>query len=395
MTRVHFCLPYMAAVFASLGMLACSSSSTSPPADAGHPTKEGGSPSDARKPADAGRESGSADAGPGKADGPRDAGTNDVTSPRDAGGPFVATDADVTACSASAAAQCALYAQCNPGNFPGAYGDAGNCETRLTNSCVAGLVLQEVSVPTHTAACGAVLGTEPCSNYLNDDDTLDACAPVVGTAEAGTPCLENGQCASAFCATPPASACGSCGAQPSAGDSCRDLTGCGPGLACYKNICVVPTTTVGGPCSPTQSCGAGLSCVTPKDAGAGTCKTAATIAGAACDPTLETGAGCASESGLTCVSDRNSANYQKCEPYGVAQPGQPCGTILGVSTLCQGVSECFATDGGKVCVPRAADNAACNTLTGPACQAPSRCVGTTLDGGTSGTCTFPGSVVCK
>jgi hypothetical protein len=380
-------------------LVACSSSSSSSASDAGRPvkdanvsheaglSKDGGTTSDAKRAVEA---SARHDAGVSDA-GVSDAGVSDA----DIDAPFAITDADIVACTASSTASCSLYQGCNPAGFPGAFGDAGNCISRSTISCLANLAAVSAGNPVHTAACAAVLATEPCTNYLDNDNTLDACAPS-GSLEAGSTCLTNGACASDFCSVAPASACGVCAAPPSAGTSCVDLTSCGFGRQCYKGKCVAPTTTVGGPCSTTQSCGAGLSCVMAKDAGAGACEAAATTVGASCDPTLETAAGCSSIEGLTCVSDKTSAAYKTCQPYGTARPGEPCGAVLGIAIQCQDVSECFSMgDAGRRCVPRAADDAGCNTVSGPSCAAPARCIGTPIDGGTTGVCRIPNLAACR
>ena len=203
------------------------------------------------------------------------------------------------------------------------------------------------------------------------------------------------KCASGFCAIAPQSACGTCQAQPTAGDSCAELTTCGQGLACYKGTCVSYTTMPDQPCSATQPCGALLQCVIAKDADGGVCKTTRETVDAACDPTLTTAAGCNQDLGYYCApKSAGPPIADTCQLIATTSAGMPCGRVSGVTTVCaQGTCVKQAGDAGSLCVARAADNGSCNTITGPDCLAPARCTGTLLDGGTSGKCTLP-NVAC-
>jgi hypothetical protein len=165
---------------------------------------------------------------------------------------------------------------------------------------------------------------------------------------------------------------------------------------CVKNTCITYTTAIGGPCSASQTCAPGLECVIPKDAGAGNCAATQTTKGAACDPTDETDGGCDILAGFYCVADKALANYKTCQPVATAAVGGPCGRVDGVENVCANESECLkqADDAGSKCIARASDNGNCNTVTGPSCIPPSRCIGTALDGGTSGTCILPGTYSC-
>jgi hypothetical protein len=89
------------------------------------------------------------------------------------------------------------------------------------------------------------------------------------------------------------------------------------------------------------------------------------------------------------VTKAAASNAKTCQPIVYVAAGSPCGTILGVKNLCTNGTCDPVGDGGYTCVARAADKAACNTVAGPSCQPPARCIGTALDGGTSGTCQLP------
>jgi hypothetical protein len=303
--------------------------------------------------------------------------------------------ANVAACTASANAVCALEAKCDPNTPVGQYGDAGACVTRQQLSCLANLTAPATgATAAHTTSCATAESTESCTDYL-DLNPPAACATAVGSAATGSACSHNSQCATGFCGIDPASVCGTCQTPPAAGASCAALTSCGQTLACVKGTCVAYVTASGSACSATQPCGTGLSCVIAKNAAAGTCLAAGAMAGVACDPTTETAAGCDVSKGLSCVGSAGGANAKTCQPIVIAQPGSPCGRISGVETTCAGAT-CTSNgpDAGYSCVARAADNAACNSATGPACEPPARCIGTDIDGGVSGTCTPPSNAAC-
>ena len=89
-----------------------------------------------------------------------------------------------------------------------------------------------------------------------------------------------------------------------------------------------------------------------------------------------------------------------CAAISYVAAGQPCGRIGTGFTACTGGAECFAgtpgADGGvtSTCVAPVADGAACDTVNGPPCTRPARCVGTSIDGGTKGTCAVADATQC-
>jgi hypothetical protein len=138
-----------------------------------------------------------------------------------------------------------------------------------------------------------------------------------------------------------------------------------------------------------------------KTATSGTCQAQGQKVGASCDPSHETAADCDSTLELYCDAVKANKTFHTCLQAAKAGPGKPCGTVNGVYTQCTGASVCekLASTGDagttSVCVARAADGASCDTVTGPACMAPARCIGTQLDGGTSGKCTLPDTTPCQ
>jgi hypothetical protein len=298
-------------------------------------------------------------------------------------------DADVSACQAFASAQCAEQAKCNPAAQSAQYGSMTECISRFLIVCETGLQAPATGASaTQAKACAAAVETEACTDYL-DQNTPTACVYSTGPGANGSSCSHPQECESAFCAIPPNSTCGKCAAQPAPGASCAELSSCGQGLDCYKGLtCAKYVLNVDDPCSATQPCGAGLDCVIASGATSGICRTSGFMVGAACDPRSETGPSCYFELGFYCDSDSKSAFFHTCQMAKPVGAGQPCGDKSGGGCV---NSTCIkgSGDAGSTCVAQAADNASCDTVTGPACTPPARCVGPSLDGGTKGTCELP------
>jgi hypothetical protein len=297
------------------------------------------------------------------------------------------------ACTDEAATMCALLETCVTNGAVIDYGDASACVARQTTPCLTSLQANGSGrTPQNYEACAEALAMESCPDDL-DNDPAPPCTAPPGSLAMGAACAFAAQCTTAFCAIPPATACGTCQPPPGAGSSCANLDTCGPGLVCVAGSCVTYGTS-GDACSAAQPCGSGLTCVTPAKMTMGSCVVSGTMVGVPCDPKKETGAGCASSLGLYC-----NATKKQCEAQAYATAGQPCGEIAGVDTVCTGGAACIAVttgDGGTAasCVAPAPDGQPCNTITGPPCTRPARCIGTELDGGATGTCQLPGATAC-
>ena len=97
--------------------------------------------------------------------------------------------------------------------------------------------------------------------------------------------------------------------------------------------------------------------------------------------------------GLTC---EGATGAKTCMAATYAADGAPCGNLgSGVVAQCQAGS-CYLVPGqGEMgtCKRDAADGARCDTVLGPDCVRPSRCV--VGDAGTSGVCTLPTATSCN
>ena len=311
----------------------------------------------------------------------------------------ISVDAAVAACTGVSTASCARLGACYPNDLSARYGDGGVCIARTSLPCVASLDVPHSGRTTaDEVACAATFASQSCGDFLNGDMT-DACAPVSGSLGSGSPCAFSSQCQSRFCGLPLTSACGTCQSTPALDASCADLSSCGVDLNCYKSHCIRYSED-GGVCSDLQACGEGLSCVMAADAGTGTCQPEGQTVGAACDAKHETAAACSLAKGLYCVADKKSASDKTCQPVTTVGAGQPCDYLPGGGyNVCVDDSFCYkfpTGDGGVAgtCVANAKDGAKCNTVSGPDCDRPARCVGSVIDGGSQGTCMVQATTSC-
>jgi hypothetical protein len=284
------------------------------------------------------------------------------------------------ACQDQANARCTRLQACAPGKMQTEFGDQGTCEARYALSCTNALAAPSTgATPAGTEACAQAYAGWECTDFLNDEHVLPACAQATGSVAAGGTCGFNGQCQSGFCAIAPSSRCGTCAAPPAPGDSCAQLTSCGPGLTCTADTqtCVVPAVQ-GAACGKGAPCGAGLSCVgeQPAKSVQGACQPAGAKAGATCDPTQQTAPNCDHNQGLAC----NTLTMQ-CARLVVADGGQPCGTndVNDQTALCSASGVCTGATPGNpgTCTAAAADGASCSAQGGPGCMFPARCVTST------------------
>jgi hypothetical protein len=297
------------------------------------------------------------------------------------------------ACQDRAHALCTRYAGCAPERILVLYGDEPTCEARNASNCTNALSAPSTAnTPAATEACAQAYAGWSCTDFIDNENLPTACAPRNGSVAGGGACGFNGQCQSGFCAIAPTSLCGTCATPPAAGDSCAQLTSCGPGLVCTTDTmtCVV-LAAQGAACGKGAPCGDGLYCVgeQPTKEVQGSCQPAVEQLGGACDPTGQTGPGCDRNQLLTC-----DVPTKQCATIAVGVGGQPCGTndVNGQTALCSGNGLCIGSSTGTpgTCTAAAADGAACDTQNGPGCQLLARCV-VTSDGETAGTCQLSSS----
>jgi hypothetical protein len=293
------------------------------------------------------------------------------------------------ACADIAAARCMKLSTCSATVFAERYPDEATCESRQKAACLNSLAAPSTgNTPAATETCVAAIAGWACGDFITNDNTPAACLPKQGTLADGSPCAYSGQCQSAYCSVGPNAVCGTCAAEPRAGDSCA-TQGCGPNLNCSKaNTCVV-FGAMGAACDPmTQPCGASLVCVGATMTAMGVCQTAGATVGAACDPKSQTMPACDARAGLAC-----NTTTMMCAQVTPAAAGSACGPVNSVATPCANQGFCPpAGTNPRNCIAVAADGAACDTANGPNCLTLSKCV--TAAGSTAGVCTAPDASLC-
>ncbi len=298
------------------------------------------------------------------------------------------------ACSDIAQAQCAKRASCSSGaNITRAFGTMDSCVARETLSCMNGLAAPQTG---NSAAlveqCVAAFANYSCADFFNNNPPA-VCAPT-GQRATGAPCAFNGQCASGYCSDLKNASCGTCATAPSRGASCTS-SNCGHNQACVTatEMCQI-YGALNAQCDANDPCGDGLTCVgaVASTSTPGTCQAAGAVAGTACGGTMP---GCDGTLGLFCGG---SSGAKTCMTITYVSDGMPCGALS--STMCAEciTGGCYTATGlaasGEMgtCKADAADNAACDTVLGPGCLAPARCV--TSGDASAGTCVVPNGPMC-
>lgn len=343
-------------------------------------------------------------------------------------GPPSATVSAAQACADNAHQRCTQLQTCSATDLELRYGSESTCESRETNDCTQSLTeTLNGNTPAALEACAAAYPSWACADYLDGVNIPTACKQQLGSVVNGGACAIDGQCASGFCGVVPGAACGTCAALPKIGASCAELTGCGPGHTCTADTFVCVAFGVrGSACGKGAVCGVGLSCVGATAIAQGTCQQAGEDVGAACDPTGRTRPGCDRNAGFVCnagvpatidaggaldggedaseggaESDAEAGQdaaadlARTCQTVVVAAAGQPCGDdVDGQPVYCQAEGACTGASGSTpgICTAAAADGAPCDTVKGPGCVIPARCIGT---GGTAGTCQYSGAQICR
>jgi hypothetical protein len=293
---------------------------------------------------------------------------------QDPGGQSAPVQTAMQACADHAVAVCEKIAECSSSaQIRQAYGTMSSCVERQTLSCSSALGAPGTGwVPAQIAACTAAYGTYACDDF-HASRPPDDCV-IAGLLTNGAPCVFSSQCASTYCNNNKTAMCGTCDAPPLEGSSCLSAN-CGNGLQCNARTaqCLIAGSE-GDTCDNNSApCGADLYCL------AGICVT--TIVGV----------------GMPCDRNRVGA-AQTCVARVYGGDGAPCGTLSdGNYYACQG--QCYTDSGvalageAGTCKSPAADGAPCNTLLGPGCLTPARCLLTGV--GNHGICTIPVADACK
>lgn len=286
------------------------------------------------------------------------------------------------ACSDVAAARCQKQEQCNPQSVLNVYGDLATCQSTQATTCASNLAAPDTAnTPTHVESCAQATPGQTCDDFALGIVPTD-CQPPAGPRDAGSDCAVSGQCATAYCLIAKTTTCGTCAEPPGVGASCFNNS-CGPGLLCdtLSSQCVTPLAASGA-CDDSSACGPGLTCIGNTATALGVCTPLQTALGASCS-IPDGGSRCDGRLGLYC----NSVAGKVCAQVGTASATGQCGTVDGGVIDCLADSFCQRPVGSAdgTCVAPAAEGAACDTLNGPICLRPARCV-LDVEGGTTGSC---------
>jgi hypothetical protein len=289
-----------------------------------------------------------------------------------------------TPCSQLAQARCNRRSLCTNGKgVINDFGDMSTCLDRQTLACTLSLMAPMTGFSAMAAeACAAAINAESCSDFLNN--VTPAACNYVGPFANGHSCAYGAQCMSSFCSGVRTALCGTCADSPTAGSSCA-TSNCGDNLSCVvSSMSCVAFGAAGDSCDNTHPCGADLNCVGETANTGGICTATTPTEGASCGGPMP----CDNTMGLLCAN-------KMCTEIPYVANGMPCGWKSDGSfgARCAGGS-CYTSTGpiafgqGGSCKAHAADGAACDTLLGPTCMTPARCVTTN---GTAGTCMLPQS----
>jgi hypothetical protein len=333
----------------------------------------------------------------GAAGGPADAApeTGGADAPAgDTGGPAESRIAE--ACAVVAKATCDKRVACsNKVDATGAgivrmFGTMAECLARQALQCVDAF---RAPGSGHSLAteqqCVDAFTTYTCDDFFADN-IPPACQPP-GARVNGAACAFNAQCKSGFCTGEKNAVCGTCGPEPAVGASCAD-SDCGRGQVCDDTTTTcLKVGAAGDACNANGDCGYGLVCPNGGGTAGGgrTCVAAISMLGAACGGTMPV---CDGTQGLFCGG---AMGAKKCVATMFVGDGAPCGVLSQDAFAGCTAGGCYTAKGlagvGEMgtCKADAADGMPCNTVTGPACEFPARCI---LGNGTTGTCRVPTGV---
>lgn len=297
----------------------------------------------------------------------------------------------VQACTDLARARCARTAACSNGTaITRTYGDMSTCLAREQLTCTIGQAAPQTGGSPITAEqCAAALARISCADLFGNNPPVECINK--GMRSNGARCTLAGQCASTYCLGNKTSTCGTCGDAPPSGISCDNESCARQQICTARSQTCQKVAQLGETCDNfTLLCAADLGCNIASGATTGTCAQTIATLGAPCGGALGS---CDGTLGLTCTN-------KTCVAIDYAGDGMPCGNFtVGGFGACGAGGSCYTANGiaqsGEmgVCKAAAADGHACDTVLGPPCLTPARCI--VSGGGSKGICTVPSSASCS
>ncbi len=303
------------------------------------------------------------------------------STPGDASLPDAAGPTAQQACSHLGQVLCGRLQACAPLLMDVWYEDASSCADILSSSCVEALTLPgTVKTPAWTDSCATAVQAWSCQDLLTRN-TPAACLPPPGPRPEGTPCGEDGQCSTGYCASGLNEACGHCRAKSAANGPCGKDDDCQPGLACNPQSVCVPYAAQDAACDANHPCQAWLSCTRTSSTNT-VCRPAAGAGQPCSSPTPGQNPGCNIVEEYYCTTVTHV-----CQKLQLASAGDPCGVVGSDYAMCTGASVCKTTGLSGTCQAAAGVGGPCNLVTGPYCEASLKCV--------SGSCADPDLTTCN
>jgi hypothetical protein len=313
------------------------------------------------------------------------------------GGPTVSAD---QACADLATARCGQRSMCSshagqagPGaNLVRTYGDMPTCITREALACKNGLAAPQTgNSPALVEQCIGDFATYSCQDFFDNNPPTHCAA--TGARAGGATCVFNGQCQSGYCQGTKNAVCGTCADPPQPGADCSVST-CWHNQSCQAaSMTCAAVVSMNGACNASMPCDNGLACVGSSSTANGTCQPAAASVGATCGGTMP---GCDGTLGLYCAG---AAGSKTCTAITFVGDGQPCGALASGMRVGCSAGECYTSTGVAASTDMGTCKAwvdapnTCDTVLGPGCLAPARCI-VTGDGGSAGTCVIPTADMC-
>lgn len=264
-------------------------------------------------------------------------------------------------CQKLSVAVCDRLAACSKYYLRTYYGDLATCQSRVRLTCDPYVKLTGSSwTVERLRSCTMGYAGGTCDDYFAPGGPA-ACRPQPGQLANSAVCANSNQCKSANCAVG-TGGCGTCTTVGKLGEACSAAQPCDLGLSCASGKCAAEG-------------GAGAACGTGRAAckGGYYCKTASCTpqlaAGATCDP-MAAVTECDPRQGLYC-----DTTTRKCVATAVANSGEACGTVGGVTTVCAAGGTCSGTAPNRTCLAAAKEGAACGNAASnyAACMSPAYC----------------------
>jgi hypothetical protein len=271
------------------------------------------------------------------------------------------------------------------------YGDVTTCMTREALACKNGLAATDTgNSPALVEKCVGDFKTYSCPDFFDNNPPGD-CVATGGRAN-GISCTFNGQCTGGFCQGTKNSVCGICADPPQPGADCSIST-CWHNQNCLaSSMTCAAVVSMNGACGSTMPCDNALSCVGSTATTTGTCQPAGTTVGAPCGGTMP---GCDGSLGLYCAGASGS---KTCAAMTFVGDGQACGLMTNGTRVGCSAGDCYTAGGLAAasemgnCKAHVDAPNACDSVLGPGCLAPARCVITGT--GSAGTCVVPTADMC-